>query len=479
MSLSKYFKFPFALAGDKAAIPDATQPSGDVSFQEGYGLDYQLDPATEPSAKNIERDKANQLYYDITQAIKEYQEFGIPYWIEPAQNGGVSFPYAKFALVRYDIGGGETPIFQSLVDNNTALPTVTANWQRLASANPFIIDNATFEASVANGEIVYWDNANNRFDEALADGTALQNAVGIADVSNLKVYLFGSIPTGLLSGLSANVPYYLSPVTPGGITSVRPTSNAVQIGISKSATTFFLNITPAQSDVGVTPPQFDNDTSLATTAFVQRALGNRQNFIAYDTTPQTLNASQAGSVIYYFGGTSGNFTLPDIATIAVGGTLSFCHGGTGTLTLTCFGAQTINGINAAPVSSISFGQGDTVELVKSSGGTWVAYNGTPTFKNSAAFASLLTASGYQKLPSGLIIQWGEQTAGAGGTLTVILPVAYTTANLQSYATSGSANLAATAMVSTSNLTQTGFAAINVGDGGVGEATLIRWFSIGY
>lgn len=246
MALSKYFRFPFGLTGDRAAIPDAVQPSGEVSFEEGYSIDYQLNPATEPSAKNIERDKANQLYYDITQSIKEYQEFGAPYWIEAAQNGGVAFPYKKYALVRYDIGGGETPIFQSLVASNTDLPTVTASWQRLASANPFIVDNATFEASVSNGEVVYWDNANNRYDEALADGTATQNAIGIADVTNSRVFLFGSIPSGILTGLSANVPYYLSTVTPGAITSVRPSSNAVQVGIGKSATTFIVNIIAAQ-----------------------------------------------------------------------------------------------------------------------------------------------------------------------------------------------------------------------------------------
>ena len=53
------------------------------------------------------------------------------------------------------------------------------------------------------------------------------------------------------------------------------------------------------------------------------------------------------------------------------------------------------------------------------------------------FGASLSASGYQKLPSGLIIQWGRieclGSSGAGGT-TVSLPIAFPTAALRAVGT---------------------------------------------
>lgn len=43
------------------------------------------------------------------------------------------------------------------------------------------------------------------------------------------------------------------------------------------------------------------------------------------------------------------------------------------------------------------------------------------------FAKSLGVSGYQKLPGGLIIQWGSYTTGAGGNGTITFPIAFPTA----------------------------------------------------
>ena len=75
---SKTFAVPFAGSGDKTAIPDATQPSGDVSYTEGFTEDYGLDQATEPLAKDIPRRETNQLYFDITELLQEIQQNGLP-----------------------------------------------------------------------------------------------------------------------------------------------------------------------------------------------------------------------------------------------------------------------------------------------------------------------------------------------------------------------------------------------------------------
>lgn len=108
----------------------------------------------------------------------------------------------------------------------------------VANQKAVILNNATFEASVSNGEVVRWDSGNSRFDEAIADGTANNRAVGVADVTNSKVYLYGECP--LFSGLTPGARYYLDATTPGAITTVVP-ADGVTIGIAKSATVLFVD----------------------------------------------------------------------------------------------------------------------------------------------------------------------------------------------------------------------------------------------
>ena len=76
--MSKYFATPFADSGDKTAIPDAAQAGGEISYAEGYTADYTLDQASNPSAKDVGRAEFNQLGNDLSGAIKDIQEQGIP-----------------------------------------------------------------------------------------------------------------------------------------------------------------------------------------------------------------------------------------------------------------------------------------------------------------------------------------------------------------------------------------------------------------
>lgn len=239
----KFFRLPFAVSGDKTAVPDASQPSGSVSYEDGFGLDYELDPGVDPAAKDVPRDETNQLFYDITNAIAELQSFGTPDFITSALNGGVAYSYSKYARVKYSDGF----VYVSKIDANTDLPTVAASWWKLTdNANYLTIDDAVFEASVANGEAVYWDSANNWFDEAVADGTTKQNMIGFADVTNGRVFVAG-LYAGQLAGLAGNTAYYLSTVTPGALTSV---VSPVAVGVAKSATDMYVEITklPAASE---------------------------------------------------------------------------------------------------------------------------------------------------------------------------------------------------------------------------------------
>ena len=122
--MARFFRFPWAVTGDRSDIPEEKQADGSVSFQEGYGPSYELDPASSANARNIERRIYNQLLHDITSTLKQYYQFGVPPFIAPEMNGGSSFAYGLYARVLY-----EGRVYESLINNNTSLPTVTASWK--------------------------------------------------------------------------------------------------------------------------------------------------------------------------------------------------------------------------------------------------------------------------------------------------------------------------------------------------------------
>lgn len=131
--MAKFFVYPFALHGTKTAIPNPVQGSGSVSYDEGWGPDYALDLNTDPAALPIPRDQTNQLMFDITDAINQYQTHGTPDFITTSDNLGTPFSYDLYAYVRYDDGSG-FKIYENQVQGNTTLPT-DPSWQ-VVSGNP-------------------------------------------------------------------------------------------------------------------------------------------------------------------------------------------------------------------------------------------------------------------------------------------------------------------------------------------------------
>lgn len=120
---NNFFKTPWATTGEKVEIPDATQPSGDVSLEEGYTDDYSKDSRVEPTSKFIERSKWNWLFGKVTAAIRELQVFGgIPEFITSVENGDAPFSYSKGA--RCVLSG---VIYVSLNDANVTTPP-DATW---------------------------------------------------------------------------------------------------------------------------------------------------------------------------------------------------------------------------------------------------------------------------------------------------------------------------------------------------------------
>ncbi|MEY1634353.1 phage baseplate protein [Morganella morganii] len=118
--MTHIFKVPFAIQGDKKAIPVEVQADGSLSYTQGYGYDYERDQATDPAAKDIEREKMNGIFYDLSSALGEVQIFGYAKWSEAGA------PYPIRSIVYHN-----KKAWQSKIENNNTEPAAGIAWTEL------------------------------------------------------------------------------------------------------------------------------------------------------------------------------------------------------------------------------------------------------------------------------------------------------------------------------------------------------------
>lgn len=116
-----FFLYPFAEAGDTTAIPNTGGSTGPVNYQYGFTPNYELNILTNPSAIPIPRQQMNQLFFDITTALQQYQSQGTYPWVAPGSGGPANYPI--FARTLYN---GQ--VWESQVATNTSVPGADANW---------------------------------------------------------------------------------------------------------------------------------------------------------------------------------------------------------------------------------------------------------------------------------------------------------------------------------------------------------------
>ncbi|ABS45939.1 MULTISPECIES: Ig-like domain-containing protein [Yersinia pseudotuberculosis complex] len=122
---NRFFKVPFASNGDTQTIQDETDNEGFVSFNEGWGGDYERDLRTDTRAKPVGRKEMNYVLNAITRNIRQYQTTGFPEFITAADNNGAAFAYDTGVVVMHN-----NALYLSLVSNNTSVPgTDESTWQ--------------------------------------------------------------------------------------------------------------------------------------------------------------------------------------------------------------------------------------------------------------------------------------------------------------------------------------------------------------
>lgn len=174
---------------------------------------------------------------------------------------------------------------------------------------------------------------------------------------------------------------------------------------------------------GNTPALFDSSLKLATTEFVQRALGNHAG-AALASANSALTASIFGKVLLLNSGASFTVTLPPsaVGSTQTGSTILVQNVGSAAATLVPAAGDSLSVIATQPMSSLVIQPGTSVELVLQ--GTNYFISGGAALKFSPEFAMSGAPNGYQKHPSGLIDQWGSVAVTDNAEATVILPTAF-------------------------------------------------------
>ncbi|WP_219847788.1 gp53-like domain-containing protein [Burkholderia multivorans] len=174
-----------------------------------------------------------------------------------------------------------------------------------------------------------------------------------------------------------------------------------------------------------TPPQFDSSTRLATTATL-KAAGFQFSNTKSVSASTALDASYVGAMTVVTGNTGPvTLTLPPTANQPISSTLCVLNQSPYEITLTRGDAGAI-ATCGTPYNSVTVAPGDTAmlaTLAHSANSNWEFFAGTALNAYSALFASSLAGSGYQKLPRGLIFQWGSAPFSTSQS-TYNLPIAF-------------------------------------------------------
>ena len=269
--------------------------------------------------------------------------------------------------------------------------------------------------------------------EILGTGAAPVITLPAATAQTLVSYTIVNAGTSYGFSITSASNIYLNGAT--NTTWALPIGSMIQV-FSDGASWIVVNM----GGVSTTAPQFDNSARNATTSFVQKALGNYAGF-ATVTSSRSLTANDIGASLWP-NANGYTLTLPAPSTLSVplgSGFQVFCTSFSMTL------SGSIQGSGGAAVSPFTVGTGQSLYLIAASSSTWQITNSVADLGNNVAFGSSVNTPGYQKLPSGLIVQWGSLNASSSADVAVTFPIAFTTAvysvNVSTSATSGSGGFA--------------------------------------
>lgn len=191
-------------------------------------------------------------------------------------------------------------------------------------------------------------------------------------------------------------------------------NQATDVHDNLSPATIAAMINSALSGVAVTTqPQFDTSNSIATDAFVQRALGNLAGSVQYSINT-ALTGPDVGKIITP-GAVSLAFQLPLISSgIPNGAQIIFDGNGYGCVIASQSPDVIIAGTSGS-LSAVSLEPQDTAILTVVNG-VWTVTGGELHDGVSSSFQGSLTTTGHKMLPGGFILNWINGISNGSGVL---------------------------------------------------------------
>ncbi|MGE8065577.1 gp53-like domain-containing protein [Pseudomonas sp. NPDC089569] len=217
---------------------------------------------------------------------------------------------------------------------------------------------------------------------------------------------------------------------PGAGTTIVVTQGKISRVYGDGSTNVFLTqtdfISPALTGTPTapSPAQFDSSQKLVTTDFLKNA-GLVYGPGASISTSQTIPLAAVGGLI----SASGTITLTIPALSAVGAytsgaCITICNTGSGVISLATTGADIIMGTSGPQVSGITMRKGDSVVLVATAVGWMIVGGSLSMIFSSGQFGNSIAGTGYQKLPTGIILQWGNFSVAGATSSTFTFPLAF-------------------------------------------------------
>jgi hypothetical protein len=223
---------------------------------------------------------------------------------------------------------------------------------------------------------------------------------------------------------------------------------------------------------GVTPAQFDNSGKLATTAFVKTAGLQFADYVGYAVST-TLPASICGKTVTVIGNGI-VLTLPLLSSVPLGATVTIHPAGASGTIVQRQGSDNILG-TAGYTSAFPLSGTDSITLIASTA-CWLPISGSSQAQFSSLFGASLQGNGYQKLPSGLIIQWGMNQGTTTSYQTYSFPIAFSNNVFSMVVTTNNVTTLYTGRVNVLSPSQ--FQIGNSNGQGSWAADFVSWIAIG-
>lgn len=193
-----------------------------------------------------------------------------------------------------------------------------------------------------------------------------------------------------------------------------------------------------------------------------------------------IPASAAGAVVEFTGATaSQTLTLPPKGDVRNADRIEVFNYGTVPVSVAGNGAEGIvaRDINFSP---IVLQPGDSIVLSAGISAYWFVVGGSALNGIAASFKFSLTANGYQRLPSGLIVQWGTVATSGSADVTVILPIAFPNGGMSVVASAYNTPTTSSVAVGVGTLTSTEFRlGAFASNTAARVANTVAWLAIGH